>query len=48
VNEGLPDDNSDEMADGSSDDVSFASYSSKYDIFAEFKWLEQIDGLMFN
>jgi ribosomal protein S18 acetylase RimI-like enzyme len=48
VNEGLPDDTSDKMADSSSDDVSFASHSSKYDIFAEFEWLEQIDGLMFN
>ncbi|KAJ6076668.1 hypothetical protein N7499_008649 [Penicillium canescens] len=48
VNEGLPDDTSDEMADGSLDDLSLASHSSKADIFAEFEWLEQIDGLIFS
>jgi hypothetical protein len=36
------------MADDSSDGMSFASYSSEDDIFAEFEWLEQIDGLIFN
>ncbi|OJJ97244.1 hypothetical protein ASPACDRAFT_46098 [Aspergillus aculeatus ATCC 16872] len=36
------------MADGSPDDMSFASHSSADDIFAESEWLEQIDGLIFN
>lgn len=48
VNEGLPDDTSDEMAHGSSDNVPFSSNSSKDDILAEFEWLEQIDGLIFS
>ncbi|KAJ6112318.1 hypothetical protein N7523_008379 [Penicillium sp. IBT 18751x] len=45
VNEGLPDN---EIADGGSDGMSFSSNSSGADIFAEFEWLEQIDGLIFN
>jgi hypothetical protein len=36
------------MADGSLDDMSFASHSSEDDIFTEFEWLEQIDRLIFN
>lgn len=42
MNKGFPVDTSNDT----SDDTSFASYSSENDIFAEFEWLEQIDGLI--
>ncbi|KAE8406788.1 hypothetical protein BDV37DRAFT_242565 [Aspergillus pseudonomiae] len=35
-----------DTSDDSSDDMSLASHFSEDDIFAEFKWLEQIDGLL--
>lgn len=50
MNEGFPVDTSDDSLDDSSgdssDDMSFASHSSENDIFAEFEWLEQIDGFI--
>ncbi|KAJ5101306.1 hypothetical protein NUU61_003528 [Penicillium alfredii] len=45
MNEDLPVDASYESPDDGSDDISFTSCSEN-DIFAEFEWLEQIDGLI--